>query len=163
MADLLTHVLTAYVLFTVASWLFDWQTTPWRPIAMAGAAIPDLSKVGVIVDSSRIEAVLGVPFTYRAISTISGVVIIAAGISLCFTEYRRRVFGLLVGGGLSALALDGLRMYADGRSSFWLYPLWWRPPTPSLYVSSDPRVLLVALVVSTGVFLADRYVVATGQ
>jgi hypothetical protein len=65
-----------------------------------------------------------------------------------------------VAGGLSSLVLDGLRVYVDGSSSFWLYPLWWRPPTPNLYVTADARVAVVAVAVSIGVFVVDRYVVA---
>ncbi|WP_136716865.1 hypothetical protein [Halorientalis salina] len=156
MAELLTHVLVAYVLLTVGSWQIDGLTPRWVPIGMAGAAIPDLVKVGILVDERTVEALLGFPFSYGPISTIGGVVVIAAGITLCFTEDRPRVFGLLVAGGTLSLVLDGLRMYADGQASFWLYPIWWRPPTPSLYVTSDPRVTAVAVVVAAGVFLADR-------
>jgi len=163
MAELLTHVLVAYVLLTVGSWFVDGLTVRWVPVGMAGAAIPDLAKVGLLVDGRTVEALLGVPFSYGPISTVGGVLVIAAGITLCFTEERARVFGLLVAGGTLSLVLDGLRMYADGQASFWLYPLWWRPPTPSLYVTSDPRVTAVGVVVAAGVFLADRYVMDTNQ
>jgi branched-subunit amino acid ABC-type transport system permease component len=158
MADLLTHVLVAYALLTVASWRVDRLTRPWIVVGMAGAAIPDLVKVGIVVDRSVIESLLGVPFSYAPISSIGGVLVIAGAIALCFGDrYRRRAFGYLVAGGGLSLVLDGLRAYADGQAGFWLYPIWWRPPTPSLYVTSDPRVTVVALVVSAAVFLVDRY------
>lgn len=157
MADLLTHVLVAYVLLTVAGWRFDRLTRPWVVVGMAGAAIPDLVKVGIVVDESVIEGLLGVPFSYAPISSVAGVLAIAGAIALCFGDrYRRRAFGFLVAGGTLSLFLDGLRAYADGQAGFYLYPIWWRPPTPSLYVTSDPRVTVVALVVGTAVFLADR-------
>jgi hypothetical protein len=159
MAELLTHVLAVYVLLTVASWWLDGLTARWIPVGMAGAIIPDLVKIGLVVDAEVIEGLLGVPFSYGPISSVAGVLVIAAGITLAFTEARRRVFALLVAGGLSSLALDGLRLFADGQSSFWLYPLWWRPPTPNLYVTSDPRVTVAAVAVSAVVFLLDRYVV----
>ena len=163
MAELLTHVLVVYVLLTVGSWWVDGLTARWVPIGMAGAMIPDLVKVGILVDSEVVEGVLGIPFSYGPISTVGGVLVIAAGITLWFTERRPRVFGLLVAGGVSSLALDGLRMYADGQASFWVYPLWWRPPTPNLYVTSDPRVTVAALVVSASVFLVDRYAFGRSQ
>jgi len=163
MAELLTHVLAAYVLLTVAGWRLDWLTARWIAIGMAGAIIPDLVKIGLVVDAEVVEGLLGVPFSYSPISSIAGVLVIAAGITLAFTESRRRVFALLVAGGVSSLALDGLRVFADGQSSFWLYPLWWRPPTPSLYVTSDPRVTVVAVAVAGGVFLLDRYAVGPAE
>ena len=161
MAELLTHVLLAYVLLTVASWWTDAITARWVPIGMAGAAIPDLLKVERLVDERVLEGLLGVPFSYAPISSLGGVLVVAGGITLCFTESRRRVFGLLVAGGVSSLVLDGLRMYVDGHAGFWLYPLWWRPPTPNLYVTSDPRVTAVAVLAGACVFLLDRYVFGT--
>ncbi|WP_424017525.1 hypothetical protein ACOZ4N_16885 [Halorientalis pallida] len=163
MAELLTHVLLAYVLLTVASWWTDAVTDRWVPVGMAGAAIPDLLKVERLVDERVLEGLLGVPFSYAPISSLGGVLVVAAGIALCFTEHRARVYGLLVAGGASSLVLDGLRMYADGHAGFWLYPLWWRPPTPNLYVTSDPRVTGVAVLVSACVFLLDRHVFETGR
>lgn len=163
MAELLTHVVAAYVLLTVANWWLDVLSARWIPVGMAGAVIPDLVKIGILVDSDVIEGLLGVPFRYSPISSLAGVLVIAAGITLTFTEARRRVFALLVAGGVSSLVLDGLRMFADGQASFWLYPLWWRPPTPNLYVTSDPRVTIVAVAVAGGVLLLDEYVVGPAE
>jgi len=162
MADLLTHVLVPYVLLTAASWRFDRLTGRWIVIGMAGAALPDLVKAELLVDDRAVESLLGVPFSYAPISSVGGVVLIAGAIAVFFGDERRRVYALLVFGGLTALVVDGLRVFADGRSGFWLYPIWWRPPTPGLYVSSDVRVLLVAVLASAGVFLCDRYVVSPG-
>jgi hypothetical protein len=160
MADLLTHVLVPYVLLTAASWRFDRLARRWIVIGMAGAAIPDLVKIGILVDDRMIESLLGVPFSYAPISSLGGVLLIAGTIALFFGRERRQVYALLVFGSLTALVVDGLRVFADGHSGFWLYPIWWRPPTPSLYVTADVRVLVVALLASTGMFLCDRYVVA---
>ncbi|MFB6073465.1 MAG: hypothetical protein ABEJ89_00470 [Haloarculaceae archaeon] len=157
MADLLTHVLVPYVLLTVASWRVGWITDRWIAVGMGGAAIPDLVKIHVLIDDSTVASALGVPFSFDPISSIAGLVLLGGAIALLFGEYRRRAFAFLAFGGATALALDGLRVFADGRSDFWLYPLWWRPPTPSLYVTSNPLVLAVALVVAGGVFTVDRY------
>jgi hypothetical protein len=158
MVDLLTHVLVPYILLTVASWRLDWLTERWIIIGMAGAAIPDLVKLDLLVDDRLVSSLLGLPFDYEPISSLGGVLLIAAGIALLFRDERQRVYGFLVFGGGSALVVDGLRVFADGRGLvFWLYPLWWRPPTPSLYVTSDPRVLPVALVMAAVVFLVDRF------
>lgn len=159
MADLLTHILVPYVLLTAASWRFDWLTERWIVIGMAGAAIPDLEKIRIVVDSDLIGSLLGMPFSFAPISSLGGVLLIAGAITVFFEQQRQRVYSFLVFGGLTALVVDGLRVFADGRSDFWLYPFtWWRPPTPSLYITSDVRVLGVALLMSSGVFLYDRMV-----
>jgi hypothetical protein len=58
-----------------------------------------------------------------------------------------------------ALEASGRRPDTDrrGSSRFPPCPVWGRPPTPSLYVTSDPRVLAVTLAAATGIFVADRY------
>lgn len=158
MADLLTHVLVAYVLMTVASWRVEPIDQQWVVVAMGGAAIPDLVKVNVLVSARTVEHAVGIPFSYAPVSTLGGVVLVAGVIALAFgAGHRRRAYAFLVAGGGLSLVGDGLRTYADGTSSPWLYPFtWWRPPTPSLYVSSDVRVVVVALVVAAVVFLLDR-------
>jgi hypothetical protein len=160
-ADLLSHVLIAYALFTIAGWLIDPLTRRWVAVGMGGAAIPDLVKLDLVLDDRLIERTLAIPFSYAPISSLAGVLLIAGAIALLFTYERRRVYTLLVAGGTCSLVVDGLRAYADGHASFWLYPLWWRPPTPNLYVTSDPRVLVVVLAVAAAVAVADRYVVET--
>ncbi|MHC3379846.1 metal-dependent hydrolase [Haloarcula sp. H-GB5] len=158
MADLLTHLLVPYILLTVASWRVDWLDQRWVVVGMGGAAIPDLVKVGIVVDKRIVEALIGVPFSYVPLSTLGGVLLLAGIIAVAFERrHWRPVFGLVTFGGLTSLLLDGMRVYADGRASAWLYPFTnWRPPTPSLYVSSDPTVLVVALLTAGTVAVLDR-------
>lgn len=158
MADLLTHVLVPFILLTPLGWRFDWLESRWTAVAMGGAAIPDLVKLSVLLDARTIEALLGVPFSYRAVSSAGGLLLIAAAIALLFAEARRRVFGFLVVGGSSALVLDGLRAFADGYANPWLYPFSYaRIPTPSLYVTSDVGVTLLAVGLGLAVFILDLH------
>lgn len=158
MAELLTHVLVPYVLLTVAGWRWEFDRR-WIPVAMGGAAIPDLIKIELVVDSTVVESVVGHGFTWSPISSLGGVLVIGAGIALLFGDgLRRRAYAALLFGGFSALVLDGMRAFADGRSNFWLYPAYWRPPTPSLYVTSDSRVTALAVGVALVVFALDRFV-----
>ncbi|WP_459191562.1 metal-dependent hydrolase [Halosimplex sp. J119] len=161
MADLLTHVLAVYVLLTVASWRIEAITPQWVAVGMCGGAIPDLVKTELVLDSAVVEGVLGTPFAYDPVSTLGGVLVIAAAITLAFARrYWSRAYAFLVAGGITSLVLDGLRVYADSRAGPWLYPFsWWRPPTPSLYVTSDPRILVVALAAASAVFVVDRKLV----
>ncbi|MFC6864700.1 hypothetical protein ACFQGE_14690 [Halomicroarcula sp. GCM10025817] len=158
MADLLTHVLVPYVVLTVTSW---WVEVPrqWVVVAMCGAAIPDLVKAKIVVFGLLdVRSVFGVDLAFAGFNRLGGALLLAAAVAVFFGDRWRRAYAFIAFGGLSSLLVDGLRVYADGRADFYLYPLtWWRPPTPSLYVTSDPRVLGTALTVSIAVFLADRY------
>jgi len=163
MADLLTHLLVAYTLLTVISWRVGWLTPRWVVVGVGGAAIPDLVKVRILLDAETVRNLLGIPFSYTPLSSLGGVLLVSGLITLVFPRrHWRRAYGLVVVGGLSSLVGDGLRAYADGRASAWLYPFTnWQPPTPSLYVSSDPRVLVVAVLVATAVYLVNRRYVGT--
>jgi MFS superfamily sulfate permease-like transporter len=158
MADLLSHVLVAYVLFTLADWRVEAVTRRWVVVAMGGAAIPDLVKLSIVVDPRTFEKAVGLPLSYHPFSTLGGVVLVAGLIALLFgREYRRRAWGFLVAGGVTSLVVDGLRLSINGRAGTLLYPLtWWGPPSPNLYLTSDPRVLVVTLVVTAVVFVLDR-------
>ena len=162
MADLLSHVLVTYALLTVTNWRVDALSRRWIVVAMGGAAIPDLSKVGIVVPSRVVSNAVGVPFSYGPVSALGGVALIAGLIALLFgRERRRRAFVFLLLGGVTSLLVDALRISVDGRASAFLYPLtWWRPPSPNLYLTSDPRVLGVAVVLAAAVFALDRRILS---
>jgi hypothetical protein len=160
MADLLATVAVTYALVTIAGWAVDWLEPKWAVICVGGSLIPDLQKVDLLVDADSISRALGIPFTYSHLGTLGGVLLVAGVITVLFDRERwRRVYGLLVSGGLVHLLLDGMRVYADGQANTWLYPLLpsYRPPTPNLFVTSDPTVTVVALGVALLVFGTDRY------
>lgn len=154
MADLLTHVLVPFIVLIPLAWWVDFDRR-WVPIAMGGAVIPDLGKLGLVIDDSVVETVLGVPFSYGPVGTVAGVLAISAAIAVWFDSNRAKAYGWLLTGGSLSLVTDGLRAFADGLANFWLYPLWWRPPTPSLYVSSDYRVTVLAILLSIAVFAVE--------
>ena len=159
MAELLSHVLAAYVLFTALGWVIEWLEPRWVVVGMVGALLPDLNRIGMAIDSSLIESLLGVPFSWGAIHTLGSLVLLSLAGAMLFgtASERRRAFALLVAGGVSHLALDALKGWADGFNGAYLYPLsWWRNPTPGWYVSTDRWVLGVALACSVVVFLVDR-------
>ena len=157
MADLLTHVLAAYALATIASWRYDRLTRPWIAVVMIGALLPDLNRIGLLVTDAALESALGVPVDVDGIHTLGGAVLLAGLGAMVVTDRHRRVFALLLAGALSHLLVDGLKAYADGEAGVWLYPFtWYRHPTPNLYVSSDPTVLATALLVAVVVAGIDR-------
>lgn len=165
MADMLTTVLVVASALTVAGWWLDWLDPRWIAVAVGGSFVPDTSRLRMLLDADRIEAALGIPFGFHGLETVGGVLLVAGVITVWFErEHWRRVYGLLVTGGLGHLVLDGLRIFADGRSGLWLFPIapGYRPPTPNLFVSSDPVVPAVAVALTAVVLALDRWVVADG-
>ncbi|WP_440764296.1 metal-dependent hydrolase [Natronorubrum sp. DTA7] len=157
MAELLSHVLVAYALGTVASWRLERMTKRWVAVAMIGALLPDLNRIGLFVADATLESVLGVSFSVDAIHTLGGVVLLAGLGAMVVADQHRQVFGVLLAGALSHLLVDAVKAYADGAAGAWLYPVTWgRHPTPNLYVSSDPVVLAVIGVTALLVRWIDR-------
>lgn len=149
MPDLLSHAFLAYSIFKLLSWRYDWVTTPYVTAGMAGAMIPDLAKIGLILPSTAVESALGIPFSWGSLSKLGGVAISVLIGGVLFDEASRRK-GLLVLslGALSHLLTDALLIKADGRSFPILWPLTrWQPPTPGLYLSTQPEPTIV-----TGIF-----------
>ena len=166
MADLLSHVLFAFAVFTVAGWAATWLGPRWVAVGMVGAVLPDLDLVGVLVDAAVLSETLGLPFAWGAIHTLGGVLLLAGAGALLFEDgaHRRRAFALLTAGGVSHLAIDGMKVWADGANGVSLYPFsWWRNPTPGLYVPGDRRVVVVAVILAGAVWLLNRYLVPAPQ
>ena len=139
MADLLTHVLTAYILATVCSWRYEWLTPPFVTVAIVGAMIPDLNRLDLVVSAELITAVTGLPFDWDAFHTLGGSLLaVLIGSLLVPPPYRRRVGALLLLGAASHHALDLLLLNASGYSYAVFWPVTgFNPPSPNLYLSTD--------------------------
>lgn len=139
MPDLLSHAFIAYTLCTLLALRYEWLTPQYVTIGMAGAFIPDLAKIDLVVDSNSIAAVLDAPFDWFALHTLGGALVaILVGVVLVHSAERRRVFTLLAIGAGSHLAADALLLKASGLSNPLLWPLTSTLlPTPGLYRSTD--------------------------
>jgi hypothetical protein len=158
MPDLLAHALIAYTLAMLLSWRYDWLAPAYVTVAMAGAFIPDLTKIRLLLPSVAVESLLGIPFDWGGLHTLGGsLVALAIGVVLVASADRRRVAGLLGLGATSHLLADALLLSPSGRSYPVLWPLTYlHPPTPGLYLSTDPEPMLVAAVAAGVVFLLSR-------
>ena len=160
MAELLSHVLIAFCLFTVVGWWVEWLDRKWVAVGMVGAIFPDLNRIGMVLDAGSVEAVLGIPFGWGGLHTIGGVLVLAGIGAILFPtrQAQLRAFGLLVAGGAPHLVTDAVKAWADGYNGAYLYPFsWWRNPTPGWYVSADRWVIVLVLVVTLVVVAVDRY------
>lgn len=158
MPDLLTHVLLAYAGASALHLATDRVPARVVPVAMVGAAFPDVTKLYLLVPPERVGAWLGVPLSYWGWHTLGGVLVATVGGAMLFPAAdRRRVALALFGGGVTHLVLDSLIVRADGLAPQYLYPFtWWEPPAGMLYLSSDVWPSLVALALAATAFAA-RY------
>ncbi len=158
MAELLTHVLTAYILATVLSWRFEWLTSPFVTVAMAAAITPDLSRMDLLIPAETIQSTVGIPFDWSAFHTLGGTaVVVAIGALLTPAKYRRAVAAMLVLGALSHHALDLLLINPSGYSYSVFWPLTqYQPPTPNIYLSTDRWPALVTGILAVVVWKINR-------
>lgn len=158
MPDLLTHAFIAYIIGTALSWRFEWLTPRYVTVVMAGAFIPDLAKISLLLLGDRVAAFLDLPFSWFAFHTVGGALLcVLIGVVLVPSTERRRVFGLLSLGAGSHLIADTFLIKAYGHS----YPLLWplttyAPPTPGLYLSTDMWPAVITGTVSLGLWAITR-------
>lgn len=145
MPDLLSHAFLAYIILRPLSWWSDWLTTPYITAGMAGALIPDIVKIKLVIPAPAVEATLEIPFSWGPLATLAGasICVLIGGV---LVDQRRRKKTLLVlsTGAVSHLTADALLINASGRSYSVLFPLTrWQPPTPGLYLSTQPEPTIV--------------------
>ena len=159
MPDLLAHAFIAYAIAVLLSWHYDWLTPAYRTVVMAGAFIPDLTKVKLVLSSGTIEQLLGIPFSWDALHTAGGAfVALLVGVTVVAPSERRRTFALLSVGAASHLLADGLLLKPSGHSYAILWPLTrYQPPTPGLYLSTQAEPMIVAAGVALILYLVTRH------
>ncbi|WP_435157054.1 metal-dependent hydrolase [Haladaptatus sp. DFWS20] len=148
MPDLLAHAFIAYSIALLLSWRYDWISPAYATVAMAGAFIPDLTKIKLVISSGTVEQLLGIPFDWNALHTVGGATIaILIGVTVVAPREQRRTFALLSVGALSHLFADGLLQNPSGHSYAMLWPLTqYHPPTPGLYLSTQAEPMIVAAI-----------------
>lgn len=159
MPDLLSHAFIAYSIGLALSWRYDWLDSRHVTVVMAGAFIPDIAKIVLLVPSEHVAVFLGVPFTWFGIHTLGGVVLcVFIGVVLVTPAERSRVFALLSIGAGSHLLTDALLLKATGSSYPLLYPLTgYAPPTPGIYLSTDIWPSLLTGAVALGLWAHTRW------
>lgn len=157
MVDLLAHVLVGYAGATLLA-CRGRLARRHVPVAMVGAALPDLSKMGMVVPEEWVEHLFGLPFTWLAFHRLGGILLLAGAGALAFGRGERvGAYGVLVGSAAVHLLLDALVARAGGYAPPYLYPFtWWQPPAGGLYVSSDLWPTAVAVALAAAAWLLPR-------
>ncbi len=126
---------------------------------MAGAFIPDLTNIKLVINSGTVEQLLGIPFGWGALHTAGGALVaVFIGVTIVAPHERRRVFALLSVGALSHPLADGLLQKPSGHSCAIVWPLTqYHPPTPGLYLSTQAEPMLVAATVARVLHFVTRY------
>jgi hypothetical protein len=159
MPDLLSHAFIAFTICTLLSLRYDWLTGEYVTVGMAGAFIPDMAKIKLLVDAATVESALGLPFDWLGVHTLGGAFVsVLVGTVVVNRADRQRVFGLLSLGAASHLFADALLLKASGRSYAVLWPLTqYNPPTPGLYLSTDIWLTGVTGAVAVAAYLLVQY------
>ncbi|EMA23003.1 MULTISPECIES: metal-dependent hydrolase [Haloarcula] len=159
MPDLLSHAFIAFTICTLLSLRYDWLSGEYVTVGMAGAFIPDMAKIKLLVDAATVEAALDIPFDWLGVHTLGGALVaVLVGVVVVNRSDRRRVFGLLSLGAASHLFADALLLKASGRSYEVLWPLTqYHPPTPGLYLSTDIWLTGVTGSVAVAAYLLVQY------
>ena len=158
MPDLLAHALLAYSVATVLSWRFGWIDRSYVTVAMAGAFIPDLVKIWLVVPNQFMKDLLGIPFNWAALTTLGGSITgIAVGVVLVKPSERVRVASLLGVGAFTHLFSDSLLITPSGHITglFWPFTRY-SPWTPGVYLSTEPWPTLLMGVLAGLVYLASE-------
>jgi len=165
MAELFTHVLVGFILATVASWRWEWITTPMVTVTMVGAALPDLMRIDLVVPAETIEAVVGLSFSWTPVHRVGGTaVLIAVGALLAPKHLRRGVALLLVLGATSHYLLDFALYKPSGWSNTMLWPLWdTLVPVGGVYLSTDQWPAVVTAMIAGGVWIVDQKLNSSGD
>lgn len=158
MPDLLAHVLIAYAVCTALSWRYGWLSAAYVTVGMAGAFIPDLAKGRLLVPDGQVAELVGRPFSWMGLHTAGGAALaVGIGVLLVSGAERGRVAALLGVGAATHLLADALLVTPTGRSYALLWPVTrWIPPTPGLYLSSEPTPTVVAGGVAAAVWYLTR-------
>lgn len=155
MADLLTHAMVGFSIGMLLSWRYEWIKPPHITMMMAGAALPDIVRIGLLIDSAAVEHYLNIPFSWTPLHTGGGVMItVLVFASLFEKKTAKRLFLVILVGAASHLILDALLITASGTS----YAIFWpltrhRLYTSGLYLSTD---ILPAIISTAAAFLVWR-------
>jgi len=155
MPDLLAHAFIAYTIGRILAWHYDWRPATSTTVVMAGAFIPDLTKAKLVASSGTVEHLLNFPFDWGVFHTAGGALVATCiGTIVVAPRERGRVLALLSVGSASHLVADSLLLTPSGRSLALLWPLTrFHPPTPGLYLSTQPGPTLVTGVLAFVVWL----------
>lgn len=158
MPDLLSHACIAYSICTLLSWRYGWLGRGYVTVGMAGAFVPDMAKIGLVIPGPTVGAALDLPFSWFGIHTLGGTVVgVLVGVTVVASAERRRVLALLSVGAASHLLADALLVTTTGRSYAVLWPLTrYHPPTPGLYLSTDLWPSVLTATIALGLWLARR-------
>lgn len=158
MPDLLAHALLAYAAATLVSVRYPAFTGPYVTAAMAGAFLPDLAKMELVVPNGVMYHLLGTTWHWFALHTGGAVVAtVLLGVALAVRGSRRRVLLALSLGAGTHLVADLFLRTPSGRSFPVLWPLtYYHPPTPGLYLSTQVEPTFVSAALAAGAWLAAR-------
>ena len=163
MAELLTHVLAAFIFATVASWRFTSITPPLVIACMIGAVIPDLNRVDLILPAETITALTGLPWEWGVFHRAGGALLVAVIFALLVRgDLRIPVFAMLTVGIASHFFIDYFLWQPTGATNLMLWPFLHVTVDYQGFYRSTERWTAVLAIIGTAIILViDRYLIAS--
>lgn len=151
MPDWISHIAAAYILCTLLGFRYRQFNTANTVLAMIGAVLPDVVKLGLIFEF------FGYDLFDRiwAVHLPVGSVIIAGMVSLFFQD-KRTAFLFLVLGLTTHFVLDLLLYNVSGGIAL-LFPFYWGQYQLDLITTDNYYVTLVFLLLALTVYLISRW------
>ena len=147
MPDWIAHITAAYILCAVLAFRYRQFNTPNTVLAMVGAVLPDLVKMGMIGDA--------LAYSYWdllwPIHLPAGSLLIAGMISLLFKE-RKTAFLFLSLGVATHFILDLLLYNVSGGIALF-FPFYWGMWQLDLFTTENYLFTLAVLLVALAVYL----------
>jgi hypothetical protein len=158
MPDLFAHALVAYAGARLLSLRVDWLDRPYVTAAMAGAFVPDVMKVRILVGDGTVGRWLGLPFEWAGLQTGGAAVLfVLVGAMVVVPRVRTRATLALGFGAVTHLVADALLRFPTGRAHPVFWPVTrWSPPAGGLGLSSDPVTTAAAAVLAVAAHVAWR-------
>lgn len=147
MPDWITHIAVAYTVCTIIGFKFKQFNNSNTVIAMIGALVPDIFKIGIIIEflGSSIYDYL-TPLHLPVGSLIMG------GIISLFFQEKKTVFLFLVIGIITHYALD-LLLISLGNGITLFFPFYWGQYQLELVPNDDYKISILAVAVAVVVYL----------
>jgi len=157
MPDWVTHIAVAYILCTIIGFKYRQFNTSNTVLAMVGAVLPDVVKLGLVGEFLGYE----VWDQIWAVHLPLGTLIIAGMVSLFFQD-KRTAFLFFVLGAATHYTLDLLLFNVSGGIAL-LYPFYWEEWQLDLFTTENFHVPIVVLAVAVLTYLVSRRMAKKGS
>lgn len=147
MPDWITHIAVAYTVCTIIGFKYKQFNPSNTAIAMVGALVPDIFKIGIIFEFLGLSI-----YDYLTPLHLPVGSLIMGGIISLFFQEKKTVFLFLVIGIITHYALD-LLLISLGNGITLFFPFYWGQYQLELVANDDFKISILAVAVAFMVYV----------